>query len=167
MMPDLTELERVLDAEVVPSGSPAFRELRNRSTPVRHRGAAGGRAVRFRRRRHRDDRLHPPAWPSRRDEGGGHDFAGRSTTPGILIDVSPMRAVTVADGTIRIGARAVDASWSEAHPWRTGGVFPTSPTPSPTIENAYHGSNFEELCRIKARYDPDDVFRFSQPLPLR
>jgi FAD/FMN-containing dehydrogenase len=38
---------------------------------------------------------------------GGHDFAGRSTTPGILIDVSPMRSVTVADEVVRIGAGAV------------------------------------------------------------
>ena len=38
---------------------------------------------------------------------GGHDFAGRSTTSGILIDVSPMRSVAVADGVVRIGAGAL------------------------------------------------------------
>ena len=39
--------------------------------------------------------------------GGGHCFAGRSTTTGILIDVSPMRTVSVGDGTLTIGAGAV------------------------------------------------------------
>lgn len=37
---------------------------------------------------------------------GGHCFAGRSTTSGVLIDVSPMRDVSVADGVVRIGAGA-------------------------------------------------------------
>jgi FAD/FMN-containing dehydrogenase len=39
--------------------------------------------------------------------GGGHCFAGRSSTEGLLIDVSPMRAVRVGDGTASIGAGAV------------------------------------------------------------
>jgi FAD/FMN-containing dehydrogenase len=38
---------------------------------------------------------------------GGHCFAGRSSTRGILIDLSPMRAVAVVDGTARIGAGAL------------------------------------------------------------
>jgi FAD/FMN-containing dehydrogenase len=38
---------------------------------------------------------------------GGHCFAGRSSTEGLLIDVSPMRAVSVGDGTAAIGAGAV------------------------------------------------------------
>ena len=38
---------------------------------------------------------------------GGHCFAGRSSTAGVLIDVSPMRAVVVAEGRARIGAGAL------------------------------------------------------------
>jgi FAD/FMN-containing dehydrogenase len=38
---------------------------------------------------------------------GGHDFAGRSSTEGVLIDVSPLRAVEVSDGGARIGAGAL------------------------------------------------------------
>jgi FAD/FMN-containing dehydrogenase len=38
---------------------------------------------------------------------GGHCFAGRSSTEGLLIDVSPMRSVRVGDGTASIGAGAV------------------------------------------------------------
>jgi FAD/FMN-containing dehydrogenase len=37
---------------------------------------------------------------------GGHCFAGRSSTEGIVIDVTPMRAVTVAGGVATIGAGA-------------------------------------------------------------
>jgi FAD/FMN-containing dehydrogenase len=37
---------------------------------------------------------------------GGHCFAGRSSTDGLLIDVSPMRSVSVADGTATVGAGA-------------------------------------------------------------
>ena len=38
---------------------------------------------------------------------GGHYFAGRSSTEGVLIDVSPLRAVAVADGRATIGAGAL------------------------------------------------------------
>jgi hypothetical protein len=38
---------------------------------------------------------------------GGHDFAGYSTTTGVVIDVGPMSTITVnADGTVTIGAGA-------------------------------------------------------------
>jgi FAD/FMN-containing dehydrogenase len=35
---------------------------------------------------------------------GGHCFAGRSSTEGVLIDVGPMNAVSVTDGIARVGA---------------------------------------------------------------
>jgi FAD/FMN-containing dehydrogenase len=37
---------------------------------------------------------------------GGHCFAGRSSTRGVVIDVSPMRSVSVSDGVATIGAGA-------------------------------------------------------------
>jgi FAD/FMN-containing dehydrogenase len=37
---------------------------------------------------------------------GGHCFAGRSSTEGVLIDIGPMDAVEVGDGTVRVGAGA-------------------------------------------------------------
>ena len=36
--------------------------------------------------------------------GGGHCFAGRSSTDGVVIDVSPMNPVSVSDGTATVGA---------------------------------------------------------------
>lgn len=38
---------------------------------------------------------------------GGHCFAGRSSTEGLLIDVSPMDSMSLGDGTAEIGAGAV------------------------------------------------------------
>ena len=37
---------------------------------------------------------------------GGHCFAGRSSTDGIVVDVSPMSAVDVVDGVVTVGAGA-------------------------------------------------------------
>jgi hypothetical protein len=44
-------------------------------------------------------------------------------------------------------------------------VFPNFPDPDLTDWRAYHGVNYERLTRVKARYDPDDFFRFHQSLP--
>jgi FAD/FMN-containing dehydrogenase len=35
---------------------------------------------------------------------GGHCFAGRSSTTGVVIDLGPMRSVSVADGVVTVGA---------------------------------------------------------------
>jgi FAD/FMN-containing dehydrogenase len=57
-------------------------------------------------------------------------------------------------------------SWAIVHEWGAGGVFPNFPDPDLTgLGRAYHGSNYERLTRIKAAYDPDNVFRFDQSLP--
>ena len=39
--------------------------------------------------------------------GGGHCFAGRSTTRGLLVDLSPMSAVTLSDQVATVGAGAL------------------------------------------------------------
>lgn len=48
----------------------------------------------------------------------------------------------------------------------TKGVYVNSPDLS--IKNspeAYYGSNFERLTRVKAKYDPENVFHFPQSIP--
>ena len=37
---------------------------------------------------------------------GGHDFAARSSTTGVLIDTRPLRDIEVGDGTVTVGAGA-------------------------------------------------------------
>jgi len=50
-------------------------------------------------------------------------------------------------------------SWAVAHPWGTGGVYPNFPEPDiDPWSAAHHGANRDRLVRVKARYDPRDVF---------
>jgi FAD/FMN-containing dehydrogenase len=61
-----------------------------------------------------------------------------------------------------------DRSWASVHPWGTGRVFPNFADPD--LEDwaeAYYGANLDRLRRVKARYDPDNVFRHDQSLPVR
>ena len=50
----------------------------------------------------------------------------------------------------------------------TRGVYVN--TPDLSIKNwpdAYYGGNFEQLTRVKAKYDPENVFRYPQSIPPR
>jgi FAD/FMN-containing dehydrogenase len=57
-------------------------------------------------------------------------------------------------------------SWSLADPYGSGAVFPNFADPD-LIDwaTAYHGANYDRLTRVKARYDPDNAFRFDQSVP--
>jgi FAD/FMN-containing dehydrogenase len=62
--------------------------------------------------------------------------------------------------------RWVTRSWASVHPWGSGRVFQNFADPD--LEGwaeAYYGTNYDRLVRIKARYDPSNVFRFGQSLP--
>jgi FAD/FMN-containing dehydrogenase len=57
-------------------------------------------------------------------------------------------------------------SWELVHPWGSGGVYPNFPDPDlGDWAHAYYGTNYDRLVEIKARYDPDGIFRFAQSLP--
>jgi hypothetical protein len=61
----------------------------------------------------------------------------------------------------------VARSWASVHPWGSGRVFQNFADPD--LEDwaeAYYGPNLERLLRVKARYDPTDVLRFGQSLPI-
>ncbi|WP_420712222.1 BBE domain-containing protein [Streptomyces sp. NRRL S-920] len=46
-------------------------------------------------------------------------------------------------------------------------VYPNFPDPeTPDWQRAYHGANFERLTRVKARFDPENVFRFPHSIPV-
>jgi FAD/FMN-containing dehydrogenase len=45
-------------------------------------------------------------------------------------------------------------------------VFPNFPDPDlKEWASAYYGTNYERLLRVKAKYDPDNSFRFHQSIP--
>jgi hypothetical protein len=61
----------------------------------------------------------------------------------------------------------VTRSWATVHPWGTGRVFPNFPDPD--LQDwglAYYGTNLDRLVGVKARYDPGNLFRFHQSLPM-
>jgi FAD/FMN-containing dehydrogenase len=56
-------------------------------------------------------------------------------------------------------------SWALVHPWGSGGVYPNFPDSDlQDWPHAYYGRNYDRLLRVKAKYDPDNFFRFHQSL---
>src|SRR5918992_2427796 len=61
----------------------------------------------------------------------------------------------------------VTRSWRVVHPWGAGRVFPNFPDPDlEEWTQAYYGGNLDRLVKVKSRYDPGNVFRFHQSLPM-
>jgi FAD/FMN-containing dehydrogenase len=59
--------------------------------------------------------------------------------------------------------RWLTRSWEIVHPFGSGGVYPNFPDPElDDWERAYHGDNYARLARVKAEYDPANVFGFPQ-----
>ena len=64
--------------------------------------------------------------------------------------------------------RWVARSWAVVHPWGSGRVFQNFVDPDlKGWTDAYYGTNYERLVRVKARYDPAGFFRVHQSLPVR
>jgi FAD/FMN-containing dehydrogenase len=62
--------------------------------------------------------------------------------------------------------RWLTKSWRTVRPWGSGRVFPNFPDPDlKEWASAYYGTNYERLLRVKAKYDPDNSFRFHQSIP--
>jgi FAD/FMN-containing dehydrogenase len=60
----------------------------------------------------------------------------------------------------------VSHSWRSVHPYGSGRVYPNFPDPDLTgWLDAYYGTNLPRLRRVKAAYDPGEVFRFEQSIP--
>jgi FAD/FMN-containing dehydrogenase len=105
--PDLASLQGMLAGEVVLPGSPGyeaarkpaiarFHDTRPRAVVLCESPADVTETISFARR----------AGLPAAIRGGGHCFAGRSSTNGIVIDTTPMGSVSVADGVATVGAGA-------------------------------------------------------------
>jgi FAD binding domain/Berberine and berberine like len=78
-----------------------------------------------------------------------------------LLDVAPDASKSQRDA----GASWLARSWALVHPWGSGGVYPNFPDPD--LQDwalAYYRENHDRLLRVKARYDPENFFRFHQSL---
>ena len=55
--------------------------------------------------------------------------------------------------------------WQKALPYSTGGAYVNYLSEGEDIAAAYSGPRFQRLAAIKARYDPENLFRFNQNIP--
>jgi FAD/FMN-containing dehydrogenase len=63
--------------------------------------------------------------------------------------------------------RWATGAWTLTRPHGTGRVYPNFPDPDlPGWARAYHAGNLERLVAVKRRYDPGNVLRFHQSVPL-
>ena len=98
------DLGAALEGEVVLPGSPGYDELRRPQIPRFH--DVRPRAVVLCRTP--EDVVEAIAFARRSDielavRSGGHDFAGRSTGPGMVLDLTGLHALEVSDGLAAVG----------------------------------------------------------------
>ena len=106
-IPDWEALQRRIDGEVALPGSPAYQE----SPPAFNARFRGVRPSAIVSCTSPEDVREAIGFAGRHGlelaaRAGGHSFAGHSSTRGVLVDVSPMRSVTVAGGVASVGAGA-------------------------------------------------------------
>jgi Berberine and berberine like len=90
----------------------------------------------------------------------GHRDARFQLKHAAVVDPQASTAATQA------AHRWVTRSWALVQPWGSGRVFPNFTDPD--LEDwapANHGSNYDRLVRIRARYDTAGLFHFHQSLP--
>ena len=107
VMLDWGSLQRVIAGEVALPGSPTY-EASRRPFNRRFHEIVGQRFVVSSTAQDASEAI---AFAGRHGlhvaiRSGGHSFAGHSTTQGIVVDVRPMRSVSVSGGLATVGAGA-------------------------------------------------------------
>jgi FAD/FMN-containing dehydrogenase len=104
-VPDWKALQRSLEGEVVLPDSPAYESVRKPAI-TRFHDARPQAVVLCRTPADVGEALSLARSSGLRvaPRSGGHCFAGRSSTDGVVIDVTPINAVSVADGLATVGA---------------------------------------------------------------
>jgi hypothetical protein len=98
------DLKAALEGEVVLPGSSRYEEVRKPQIPRFH----DARPQAIVQCRTREDVVEAIAFARRVGievavRSGGHDFAGRSTGPGMVVDLTPMHSLEVSDGLAIVG----------------------------------------------------------------
>ena len=63
--------------------------------------------------------------------------------------------------------RWLHAFWRSMRPWASGFAYQNYIDPNlRDWQRAYYGANLGRLVEVKTAYDPDDVFRFAQSIPV-
>jgi FAD/FMN-containing dehydrogenase len=106
-VPTWEPLASAIDGEVVLPGSPAY-EATSRLFNARYAGVRPAAIVSCATPQ---DAAEAISFARRHDleiavRSGGHSFAGHSTSRGIVVDVAPMRSVSVSGGVATVGAGA-------------------------------------------------------------
>ncbi|MFC5203455.1 FAD-dependent oxidoreductase [Streptomyces kaempferi] len=99
-----------------------------------------------------------------RVRSGGHSLEGWSNVDnGIVIDVSELKSAHI-DTAAR--AQAWIAEFSQAlRPYVHGAYVNVPNVGMQDWETAYWDGNFDRLRKIKAKYDPRNVFQYEQSVP--
>ncbi len=101
-------------------------------------------------------------------DGAAHDVAAEDTAwayrdavwSQVFIGVSPdpADAETLREWTV--------GYWEAVHPYAAGGAYVNFMMEEGQARvQATYGPNYDRLTRVKAQYDPDNVFRVNQNIP--
>jgi FAD/FMN-containing dehydrogenase len=124
------------------------------------------------------DTLAQPAAGARSREVAFMPWGGAYNSPASDATAFPHRSeLFLVQHLLEADAQATEADRDAARDWLTrswqllrrfgsGGVYPNFPDPDlADWQQAYHDENYRRLVKVKAAYDPHNVFRFHQSLP--
>jgi FAD/FMN-containing dehydrogenase len=76
-------------------------------------------------------------------------------------------AADAAAGEKELAQQWVDRSWESVRPYGSRAVYPNFADPDlADWAREYYGANYQRLQKVKAAYDPTDLFRFPQSIRL-
>ena len=134
--------------------------------PARHRGGPAGEAAGARRAHHVAALGRDRVPAGRRDRRAGRPTTRRSATgtPAAVFNIAASWEKPEDDAANVEWARS---SWRDMKRFSTGGTYVNFLTEEETGDRvaAAYGGNLRRLAEIKARWDPDNLFRMNKNIP--